>query len=77
MRFKSSNNRSINSKEVNIQKQEKRKNEQFQYPGSVINKDGDIADDVTHRIQQVGFSEGLLLTDYGTYKTDRNFLQND
>lgn len=46
-----SNSRSRDDAEVKIDNQELPKKEHFRYLGSLISKDGELGDDVTHRIQ--------------------------
>ena len=43
--------RSSHSEGVKIQNQEIPKSEKFRYLGSIFSKDGEIVDDITHRIQ--------------------------
>ena len=51
MEWKFSVSRSFHSEGVKIQNQEKPKSEKFRHLGSIFSKDGEIVDDITHRIQ--------------------------
>ena len=51
MECKFSGSRSSHSEGVKIQNQKIPKSEKFRYLGSIFIKDGEIVDDITHKIQ--------------------------